>query len=167
MPRVFKSLYCESSGGKALRRQWAAALRSGSDEGQTALLVLPVCGELLILGKSVIRHTQVIRAAAGSFTTDETFVPMFLISAGFRSEARVVAKLLISGKIINSPHTGIGGLYKAEQDKDYADGRDVPDYRPDQRDAEGIERQVGHTAPEIELRAPRGHPVVAANDVGN
>jgi hypothetical protein len=59
MPRVFKSLYCESSGGKALRRRWAAALRAGSDEGQTALPVLRVCGELLILGKSLIRHTQV------------------------------------------------------------------------------------------------------------
>jgi hypothetical protein len=59
------------------------------------------------------------------------------------------------------------GSDKAEQDEDYADGRDVPDYRADQRDAEGVERHVRDTAPEIELRAPRGHPAVAANDVSN
>src|SRR5208282_148666 len=38
--RNLKQVDFESSGGKALRRRWSASLRSGSDQGQTALPVL-------------------------------------------------------------------------------------------------------------------------------
>src|ERR1019366_5132149 len=38
--RKHEQVYCKSSGGKALRRRWSAAIRAGSDEVQTTLSLL-------------------------------------------------------------------------------------------------------------------------------